>query len=851
MKKKLITAAITCVIIGVLTFLAIKFGSGTEEEVKKMDIFRFNSDIDTELQTIQNGKVKLEFDPVTTLFTFTDANGKQWKSCPDAAVAAADERVMSLLYLEYKNGSGVKMYLNSYEHSVAKGNYTYEKVDDSTIRIDFSIGLMAKTYIIPSVMPEERFQQLREMVDDEAKKCLRDWYRTLDPEKLKKDEEKWKTYSEKYPDLLEGIKVYELYDSLKNYQKEKLENIFKEQCGYTNEDYEKDNEYGMQENEEKLLPNINLSMFLKLEDDSLVAEIPYNTIQFYEAYPVTEIRILPFFCGADTVENGYLFVPDGSGAYINFNNQKLSQSSYSANMYGWDYGQKRDIIIADPIARFPVYGASYTDRNAALLAMIEAGDTYSKIEADVAGKTYKFNYVTNVFSVVHNQIADIGGRSISAVYMFEKSLPKDEKISVRYKGVKSSSYVEMAKTYREYLTGRYEELAQKVEKTSLPTAVELLGAVAKIQHVLGFPKELPYTLTTYAEMEKLVKSIHDSGWEDVNVVLNGWFNDGIDHDWPDDIDLIGRLGSKKSFKSLLSTAKGYGYSVAGKADFTFVKSDTLFDSFQAKQDASRFLSREVAKFQEVSKIWYGQIDDGDVYYLAKPEYSMKALEAYRKDAKSLGIENIAFASIGNALGANYHRKKTVSRQAVMEQQVKKLAELKNNDTVIYKGNLYALPYADIVLDFPIASDKASIEDGALPFFEIALHGYIRYTGDSINITNDYITNLLKSAETGAGLYFIFMEATADELQESKYTNYYGANYNSWKDEANVLYNRYKDDFGALTAETIENHERLAENVYCTTYSNGTKVYVNYRVTEYKADDITIPAQDWVVKKGGN
>ena len=862
MKKKLITAAITIVIIAILTFLAIKFGGTKETEVEKMSAFRFDSILSTDLQTISNGVVSLEFDTLTTKFTFTDKNGKKWTAVPEEALNGGNDVVKSLLYVEYKNKSGVKNYFNSYEHSVSKGNYTYEVLpDQNTIRIDFSIGLIAKTYYIPTVMSAETMQKYKDMANglpdaDKSKEAftsLRDWYKELKPEKLKDgDPDEWKKYTELYPDLLEDKHVFVLFDTTKNWQKEKLETIFRDEFGYTMEQYEADLAYGQVEGDDKLLPNINLSLYLRLEDDSLVAEVPFDSVVFYEEYPITQLRILPFMCAGSNTEDGFLFVPDGSGAYINFNNGKITQSTYSAKVYGWDYGQSRSIVISDPVTRFPVYGISYADRDASLLAMIEGGACYASVEGDVAGKVYDYNYVTNVFTLVHDQIADINGRSISAVYMFEKSLPKGEKVSVRFKGVDSSSYVDMAKTYRDYIGKLYPELATVKQDTSVPVAVELLGAVAKIQQILGFPKELPYPLTTYSEMNKILKDINANGWENVNVILNGWFNEGITHDWPDDIDLIRKLGRKKDFKQILDTAKKFGYNVSAKADFTFVQNDGFLDGFAPKQDASRFLSREVAEFREYSKIWYGENDEADPYYLAKPEYSLDALNSYLKDAKKLGIQSIAFNSLGNKLGANYHRKKMMSRETVLNLQVEQLQKLKDNRNVIYEGNAYALPYADIVLDFPLLSDKSSIEDGTLPFFEIALHGFVRYTGAPINITNDYITNLLKSAETGAGLYFIFMDADASELQESDFTYYFGANYDSWKDEANGLYNRFKNDFGSLTTQTIEGHEKLAENVFVTEYADGTKVYVNYRTTEYKAGKVTIPAQDWVVvKKGGN
>lgn len=853
MKKKLIATAITCVVIAILVVLAIKFGNSTTKESEPMEMYSFDAELSKDVQVISNGTVSLKFDPATTRFVFTDKFGNEWSSNPDGAESSGNDVVQSLLYIEYKNKNGVKFYLNTNEHSVKKENYTYS-VDtaNNTIKIDFSVGLASKTYVIPTVLSEARYNELKEKLTPESFKLIRDGFKPLNPERLKKNMDEFNELAEQYPDLKEGLSVYTLFTEMPNYKKERIEAALRDELNYSKEDLEQDEAYAKIETKNELKPNINLSLLLKLDGEELVAEIPFDSVKFYPEYPVTRVDVLPFMCASGMQDEGFMFVPDGSGAYINFNNGKVTQSVYNAKVYGWDYAQERDIVVTDPLARFPVYGISFTDKNVSLLAMLENGDSYAEIEADVAGKVYNYNYVTNRFSFVHNQICDVTGRSTTDFYMFEKELPKGESVSVRYKPVDSSDYVDMAKAYREYITKRYPELANINANTSLPVAVELLGAVKKMQHILGFPKEKPYDLSTYDEMAGILKELKNSGWEDVDVILNGWFNKGVTHEWPDDIDLIGRLGSKKDFKNLLATAKGYGYNISGRADFTFVQNDELLDGFRPKRDASRFLSREVAEFKAISDIWYGEDEESDSYYLARPEYSSEALNKYLKDAKKLGLESIAFNSIGNKLGANYHRKKNVSRQEVLNQQVAKLAELKGNRNVIYEGNLYALPYADIVLDFPLLSERSSIEDGTLPFFEIALHGYVRYTGASVNITNDYITNLLKSAETGAGLYFVFMDAEASELTESDHTEYFGASYDSWKDEATSIYQDFKEDFGPLTNQTIEGHKELADNVFVTEYSNGTKVYVNYRTTEYTAEGVTIPAQDWVVvKKGGN
>ena len=87
-----------------------------------------------------------------------------------------------------------------------------------------------------------------------------------------------------------------------------------------------------------------------------------------------------------------------------------------------------------------------------------------------------------------------------------------------------------------------------------------------------------------------------------------------------------------------------------------------------------------------------------------------------------------------------------------------------------------------------------------------------------------------------------------DLAESDYTYLYGANYDSWKSDALKYYQRFKTDFSDIYGATIEDHQILADGVRMTQFSNGKKVYVNYRTASYTtADGIAIPAQDWVVK----
>ena len=167
--------------------------------------------------------------------------------------------------------------------------------------------------------------------------------------------------------------------------------------------------------------------------------------------------------------------------------------------------------------------------------------------------------------------------------------------------------------------------------------------------------------------------------------------------------------------------------------------------------------------------------------------------------------------------------------------------------MINKGNDYAVAYADMVTNMDLAGSAYTIIDKQVPFYQIALHGYVNYTGEPLNLTQDYEEELLKSVEYGAGLSFTLMKESAFTLQNTLYTEYFGADYDSWKDKMLEIYTRYNTELGHVFDQRMTGHEQIATGVTMTTYEDGTKVYVNYTYEDVKAKDGTlVTARDYVV-----
>ena len=148
----------------------------------------------------------------------------------------------------------------------------------------------------------------------------------------------------------------------------------------------------------------NVSVIYRLDGDDLIVEVQFDDLEYKEDYPIYYLSVLPYFGASGTTDEGFLFVPEGGGALIEFNNGKTSQNSYYSNVYGWDMGQDRDAVVHDTRTYFNVFGESKNDSS--FICMLEDGVPYASIQADISGRSHSYNYVNAVYSVLHREQYD-------------------------------------------------------------------------------------------------------------------------------------------------------------------------------------------------------------------------------------------------------------------------------------------------------------------------------------------------------------------------------------------------------------------------------------------------------------
>ena len=828
-------------------------GCEKTEDVKDIEIREHLEGAYKDMEVkLENDQLLLEMDPETTLFTVTDKKtGAVWySSAHDAASdGAADttskKQLQSNILIKYVTDTNTQPVLNSFEHSVENRYYTIEQSDDE-ICVYYTIGRIQKTYYLPLAVPEERYREYYDKMERSKQKKLDDAYRVIDWNALLPNDDKSELLS-LYPDI-ETVKVVVMREATKPFRREQIQEWFAE-VGYTPEDYVKDLEYYANATKSDA-PQVNLTMKLRLDGGRLVVEVPNEEIEYKAAYPIANLMVLPFFGSGNKEDEGYLFVPEGSGAVINFNNGKTNQQSYYAQTYGYDYGNKIDVMVDETRVAFPVFGIANNGNS--FVCVVDEHTATSTIQADISGKKHSYNFVFASYDMIHGSKMDISGKSDKVVMAFEKGLPGGS-VKQIYTFLEGTDYVDMATTYRDYLMTKYPELTKNTE-TELPVAVEFLAAIERVKQIAGVPVKRPDVLTSFKDAKTILEELTGAGFTNLSVRYTGWLNGGLEHSVPNKIKLVSGMGGNSALKDLVSYAKSNGIDLYLSGHVENAYDSNIFDGYLQSRDVAKYLSREVVEIPTFSFIYYSDVNESRAqhHFLLRPSVCVSLMQSMADFAKKTGT-GVGFEDIGYLLSGDYNLKRTTVRETALSMQTEQLAKIKSEGTpvMLTAGNQYVLPYADIITDMDLEGKYYNLIDYQIPFYQIAIHGLTSYTGGALNLSGDPSEVILKSAECGAGLNFMFMSESADVLQDTEYMEFFGADYNQWKGIATNYYTRYKKEMAGLNNQLITNHERITDKVTATTYENGTVVYVNYGLTDYSDGGITVSARDYLVERGGN
>lgn len=795
----------------------------------------------------------------TSVAVVDNDSGKTWYTNPADAdsdsVASTYYKNMlkSQIQVQYYNSLAQSSVMNNYSESISKGQFEIEYLEDG-VCVTYTMGEIEETLLLPDALSEDRYLEITSRMDESTASKVGRYYRFMDVEgnALSTSEEQ---YLETYPGFADE-NFYVIRNNIGAYMLQQLADLFAE-AGYTAEDYYADLEASGAEVEEN--PWFNIPLQYTLDGENLVVSIDPEAVTYNEdGYYLVDIDVLPYF-GAASEGDGYIFVPDGCGALIYLNNGKNTSMypSYYGKVYGDDVStqymstSKSGVDTAYSV-KLPVFGIKADDQ--ALFAIIEDGQGYADISADVSGRTSTYNNVYAGFSYLQYGAASLTDRlSSSSGYNLYSSGDFTGIYQIRYAFLSGddADYSGMANYYRDYLASE-DLLVEGGSADTIPFYTQYIGAIDKYKTLLGFRYSAVVSLTTFAQAEEIVDELKSRGIDDQVMIYSGWMNGGLHGTAATKVKTVKALEKDGvSLQELQSDMEDSGIDTFMMMDLQYVYNDQLFDGYTAQQYGPSYFDRS-----EITIKSYNLADGseaGDLANLISPYYAGKVTNTVSKFTEKNQISGLNLGSASWLLYSDFRESRYTDRQAAIGLYEESFEELLQSAGQLLgdNGNDYRFPYVQYMVDAPLYSNGYRILDEEVPFYEMVIHGYISYAGEAINLSDDYETTLLKSIECGAGLYFEWIYEDNSLLKETDYDYLYSVYYGDWIDQAAEDYQKVASVLAGLEGQQIVQHEIIDENVRITTYEDGTEIIVNYGSNAAEVNGTTVGAMDFAVVKEVN
>lgn len=781
------------------------------------------------------------------------------------AVANAMQSQVMINYTELS--TGVSNTMNSFESCVELGQFLFEQTENG-VSVIYSMGEDLSNQIIPDIMTEDSYNWLLEQLDTPEKleqvgasdigeidEFLADpfygMYSYLSFADLT-DKEDQDHYLDLYPNL-KNVNLYIKGNDISPFLEEQMKTYFAA-AGYTNEMKQKDFDASgivVDEGEEVVQPNFKFTVEYTIDDEHFYVELDSDKVEYdTKKFCLESASVLPYFGASNATKDGYIFLPDGSGAILSFDDPELVHSTTAtlqADLYGEDNGTTYPSVATFNLTlHLPVFGIK--ESNNAVFAIIEEGDAMSGITAELRSVRSSYFCVYPVFTLQNKDRvrmeskAGHGATGISFVDQFSPE-PYTGTFKVRYNFLNgdNANYVGMANTYREYLEaqGWDSETTQNVR-----FQMNTLGSV-RYPAKWGF---ITYTatdaLTTYQDNQTMIDEFREMGITDVDLQLLGWQKSGLDTMALNKYRASSKAGGTDDLQALIAYCKENGIGFYPEADLMYVRHEGWFDGFSARADAVRLINNQYGTHSYLSPT-YG-VFVSDAYALAPTEYADYLTKFLKSYTGKTGGTSINLANMGLYLNSDYKKGRITDRAetvALIESLLDEKAA--NNQFAFYGGNAYILPYASQILNAPLESTGREGETYDVPFLQMVMMNKVSYAAPAINTATDRQDYLLRCIEGQSSPSFNLIYRNADLLKSTEHTQYYNVDFEINKDDFAAYYEYVKTALDGVAGVPIAEHTRLSNNVVRIRYENGDELYLNYNKFEVTVDGHTIEAQSYI------
>lgn len=797
-----------------------------------------------------NEQYKLFFNETTTEIAVEDINnGKTWYSNPQniADDPVANEvnksELGSQVIIRYFNPTNKLAVMNSNTDAVSNNQYKFDYTEDG-VKVTYSMGIQPKIWIIPAAVEQSCFETefLDQIENEKDRKYVDGKFSLLDIDKMTDDIKD--DMLEVFP-ILETQKIYVLRD-VNDRIKEKVEAILIE-SNYTLDMKFADDAANQLDAANESKPVFQLAIDYTLDADGLNVKVPKADLKYPAGYIYSQIDVLPYFGAQDTSAEGYMFVPDGSGALIHLNNNKNHLSPYSGSVYGSDLAiSPRESYNNTMQIHIPVFGVK--DATGAFVGIIEEGDGFATVQADISGRKNAYNYVYSSYNIIEIEQVSLTGRDDTSINMFQRyHSPSDICIVYRFVDQANADYSGMAGAVRDYYVA--EKGLTKTEETEKGLMVEMIGAIVDKRPFLGISREEVIPITTFEQAGEIVDLIKTADINNLSIKYIGWMDNGLVTTPANDMDIESKLGGKKDFEALQAQLSQDNIPLYPNVDFQTVLKDEAFDGFYRMSDSSKTITRRNSMaYTYMSNIFLPETG----FYVVSPKMYDEYVDGFVKDYVKLDNPYLSVHRLTGDLVSDYNSDDIWDSEKGKAEVVTQLEKLTTAGyTLLGEGaNQYALGYVNQMTGLPTHSSGYHIADESVPFLQMVYSGYVDYFTSPVNYQDGSLEEIkLKLIETGSSVYYLLGYESNSLINNTVlFDHLYTFQYDLWMSDLQETYLSVNEALEGTIGHSIESHETIQDGLVKVVYENGITIYVNYTDNDIEIDGLTVTAKNYV--RGG-
>ena len=463
-------------------------------------------------------------------------------------------------------------------------------------------------------------------------------------------------------------------------------------------------------------------------------------------------------------------------------------------------------------------------------------------------KSRKVNFVGIVSGMRYDYtlriVQECGKYRVFPVYKLNGEQPcEDIKIEYHILHGDEANYSSMARIYRNFRLERGEivpisermknnkSLEYSKDSVMIRIRCGWKPAPAEVKHQ-NLENEPPmYAACTFKRIGELLDELKRQGVDKADICLVGWNVKGHDGRWPQAFPVADELGGEEELRNLIKKAQSMGYHINCHTNSTdqYEIAD-VFSLDNTRTDASG--NHMISEY-----VWSG----GEMHELC-PEVALKQAKETLPKVLNLGFRGTHYIDV---LGSIHPRRcYTKEHYVTTEQSVSYSQELCSYAKELF-GGVSAESAHDAVapfLDYGLYIDAFSFAgkelcDESVPLWQLIYHGTVLSNPypETVNYTFKDQSTRLKFIEYGGRpsyyFYSVFMNngfnwmgnndaRCGDKEQMEESVKKVKQGYDEYK---KLLY---------LQTEFMDKHEKIDDNIFKVTYSDGTIITVDYNTQTY-------------------